>query len=369
MQQAMRKAIVHIGTEKTGTTSIQSGLFINRDELARRGWLFPISAGLQSNFRLVMFCKDTPPPFMLNFARLASADDVDEKWRREFADRHRAEVQQFQRQRNESVVVYSSEHLQSTLVEPEEVERLADFLSSLYDEVEIVVYLRRQDRFALSAHNTALRAGLTKPFDFSRIHPNSPYYNFLGLLERWSCVFGDRCMRVRVFERDKLVGGDAVRDFFELVGLDSAALGLTIPAVENEALSWTAQQLLYTFNRLVERLPNTERRQNSSMADGNSNGVSDVALARALRGKRRDFVRHVETIRDDYGKVLPPRAEAEAFQAQFDAANAELFERWLPGQSFDRRFTEYRTEPGLPPPLVDAKEQVRAWLETFSVAA
>ena len=43
------KAIVHIGTEKTGTTSIQKFLFQNRKKLRNGGFHFLQSAGSTNN--------------------------------------------------------------------------------------------------------------------------------------------------------------------------------------------------------------------------------------------------------------------------------------------------------------------------------
>ena len=43
------KCILHIGTEKTGTTSLQAFLNLNREILAEQGYLFTKSTGLQNN--------------------------------------------------------------------------------------------------------------------------------------------------------------------------------------------------------------------------------------------------------------------------------------------------------------------------------
>jgi hypothetical protein len=50
------KAIVHIGTEKTGTTSIQRYLYLNREKLRRAGYHFIESAGDTNNRALPAYC-------------------------------------------------------------------------------------------------------------------------------------------------------------------------------------------------------------------------------------------------------------------------------------------------------------------------
>lgn len=53
----MHEAILHIGTEKTGSTAIQNYLLHNSAEhIEHHGILFPYkTCGLISNFRLVLF--------------------------------------------------------------------------------------------------------------------------------------------------------------------------------------------------------------------------------------------------------------------------------------------------------------------------
>ena len=50
------KAIIHIGTEKTGTTTIQEFLHLNRSKLANQGVAYLQSPGLRNNRKLVTYC-------------------------------------------------------------------------------------------------------------------------------------------------------------------------------------------------------------------------------------------------------------------------------------------------------------------------
>src|SRR5687768_8498632 len=51
----MRTAILHIGTEKTGTTTIQEFLTLNRAALAALGWAYPTCCGRNGCHRLAMY--------------------------------------------------------------------------------------------------------------------------------------------------------------------------------------------------------------------------------------------------------------------------------------------------------------------------
>src|SRR5436309_11341852 len=46
---------LHIGTEKTGSTSVQTFLAQNRLGLLSRGWLYPETAGRMAHYSLVAF--------------------------------------------------------------------------------------------------------------------------------------------------------------------------------------------------------------------------------------------------------------------------------------------------------------------------
>ena len=53
----MRRVLIHIGTEKTGTTTIQEFLHINREKLYSKGIVFLKSPGERNQVRdLVTYC-------------------------------------------------------------------------------------------------------------------------------------------------------------------------------------------------------------------------------------------------------------------------------------------------------------------------
>ncbi len=236
------RVLLHIGTEKTGTTSLQSFLGSQRDELGRAGWLFPESLGARSHSALVLAsaargrCEDLLPEFGLEpgFDRAA--------FRRDIRDRLAAEIDEV---RPECLLV-SSEHCSSRLLTPPEIGAALEFLSEWGREVEVVVYLRRQDLFLLSGYSTAVRVGETEPLSMPDEGLREFRFNYLGMLKRWRKETGSRPL-VRVFEAAQLSGGDAVVDFAETVGLPLDVRRMEVPR-ENEILSWKAIELLRRMN-------------------------------------------------------------------------------------------------------------------------
>jgi hypothetical protein len=317
----MKRAILHIGTEKTGTTSIQKFLYENRIKLGANGMLFPESAGFISNQKLVVFGKHSPesdlaPPSLdvNDAAELAT-------WKEKFAQEHCSEVLAFQARHQDSTLIYSAEHLQSRLTTVAEIKRIAHLLRPLFDTVEVLVYLRRQDIYAHSAYSTSVRAGHQNSFSFETINANGPYYNYRLLLENWSEVFGEKALQVRLFEKPRLIGNDVVSDFQSVTNIDTLGLDLVRPKSVNEALSYTALCLLCEFNKLAE---------------------SDSRLLGYSKSDVRSFLLvTVQDIQDSFGRILPGKSSALAFYDRFKADNQWVADRWLNGAGFDETFEAY----------------------------
>lgn len=334
----MRRAVVHIGTEKTGTTSLQSFLLDNLDVLRQHGVLYPSSCGFSSNMRLVVFAKKNPEPDLLPVDFDIKNLEACKAWREDFRLTHNDQIERFfssaktqmqgDNEAQPPTVIYSSEHLQSRLCAIDEIKTVKEILSKLYDSITILIYLRRQDRYALSAHSSSLRGGATEPFSFGGLHKGGPYYNYKRTLDQWSSIFGVENIIVRLFEPERLHKGDVLADFTRVAGIDSAlaakgtdATSLQQPQVENSALSYTGRQQMLLFNRYVKsgQLPD---------------GIDPQAL-------RQFFLRRVEEVQDELGTIKPARQEAEEFYEHFRADNQTIADRWLDGQNFGEDFSDY----------------------------
>ncbi len=343
----MKRAILHIGTEKTGTTSIQKFLFENRSKLCASGLLFPASAGFISNQRLVVYGKKAPEQDLAE----PSLDVTDaialSQWKEQFVTEHCAEVLAFQaRHVGDSTVIYSAEHLQSRLTTVDEIKRIAHLLRPLFDEVRILVYLRRQDRYALSAHSTSVRGGNPNMFAFEQLNAVGPYYDYRMLLEQWSAVFSSHNIDVRIFEKDRLQGGDVVTDFCAVTGIDNSCPDLPQPASENEALSHTALMILRTFNALA---------------------ANDPMLRDFSKHDLRSFLLDaVQPIQDEFGRMLPARSSATQFYESFREDNVWIAAKWLDDAGFEESFTQYPEEAAPMPVMDDLDAKLDTLIDDFA---
>lgn len=123
---------LHIGTSKTGTTTIQRSLVSNRDLLYRQGFLYPEQTiyhwGHHNLYYEVSNNKLFKPEFGA-FKELLEA------------------IKEFKQERADGNVILSSETFCGAL--PHELEHIIEGLRTL-DEVKIIVYYRRQDLYLRS---------------------------------------------------------------------------------------------------------------------------------------------------------------------------------------------------------------------------
>lgn len=325
----MKKAVLHIGCEKTGSTSIQSHMHAHKDRLEDDGFTYYASAGLISNYRLVIFAHSVPDQDLLDLAGVENTTESIQKFKQEFIREHTEEVKAFHRRNpEESTAIYSSEHCQSRLTRKEDIAALKRLLDELYDSVEVVVYIRRQDKYASSAHNTAIQGGNKNRFSFEQISPTGIYYDHYGMIEKWASVFDNDAITVRVFEPNRLHEKSVVADFCKLIAWSDFEHEHEEKR-NNERLSYSAQETLLEFNRVEN--------DNAVLR-----GLSKASL-------RQDLITQLHSLTDSHGSVRPSRKQATDFYEHFRQNNALLAEKWLSGQGFDDSFDYYPEEADQPP--------------------
>lgn len=307
-----RKAILQIGTEKTGTTTLQSFLAANRDHLLARGWIYPRFPGALNQTGLAAYAMDADRPDGLKAAFGGDTPEAVPEMRAQMRRRAEAELKGGQG------AIFCSEHCHSRLVTRGEVERLRDFLSPFFDEIEVSVYLRRQDRVALSLYSTQLKSGDTPRHILPAATDASLYYNYDRFLALWEDVFGADAIKVRLFERDLLVNGSVVDDFLATWDLGPIDAYRAVPN-ENASISVAAQEYLRQVNPHLAAW--------TGRAGENLRGIVVSALENAHGGRG----------------ARPARADAQAFYERFRSSNARVAARYFPDRSplFEEDFSSY----------------------------
>jgi hypothetical protein len=239
---------LHIGTEKTGTTSIQRFFDANRRLLRNEGILYPTAPGNQNHVGLAIAAQNDSKSNSLRWIRDLHTEEDVKRFREGLVRELAEEVEAFPY----TTAVMSSEHCSSRLRSEAEVRWLRDMLSQFFDPIFVVVYMRRQDDFLVSNYSTAIKGGGRKPLQ----PPDTPealrHYDHWDLLCRWANVFGRERIICRKFERSLLKDGDIVADFLALAGVDGS-LPFERPPPSNESLDAQSLEFLRLLNQHVPR--------------------------------------------------------------------------------------------------------------------
>lgn len=242
------KAIVHIGTEKTGTTSIQSFLYHNRCTLGEAGFHFLQCAGKTNNRAIPSYClnNDRPDDFYRNLgittveARIA--------YKRKFIGELEKELAELPA--NTKAVLVSSEHFHSRIRTEKEMDNVHEFFSTYFSEIEIICYLRDQITTCSSHYSTALKTGDSSSFAefIEQCSPNNYYYNYWQVLQNWERCFGFDALNVSLFSHERFLNGNLLDDF--TAKIDPQLVGALDTRVqnENESVNPSGQALLRAVN-------------------------------------------------------------------------------------------------------------------------
>ncbi len=244
------KCFLHVGTEKTATTTIQDFLNINRKRLLEQGMIYTKSAGESNNRALA--CAAFNPSKRDDFTR-----SLQLKTDAELKDFQQKTILSLKKEieamsSNSDRLIFSSEHFQSRLTDLEEIERLKAIMVELgATEVIVVIYLRRPADLATSLFSTALKSG--NIFD-EPPHPRNGYWNNIcnhkATLEKFGSVFGKSKLIPRLFKRTEFVNGSIIDDITNIFGMPDIN-GFVLPENKNESLSMLGVSLLKRLNKSV----------------------------------------------------------------------------------------------------------------------
>lgn len=205
----MKKAYIHIGHEKTGTSAVQIFLQKNAAVLQEHNFVYlgddsrPYVHGI-GHFPIVGSFYESCP----NFIPLRKHKPSDYVLSALYKDV----------QNTDHDIILSCEHFASRLDKRENIEALKNALSGR--DIKIICYLRRQDDQALSLYSTLVKGGATFPFSISDISPKNRYFNYYTILRDWAAVFGDENILIREYARASLVNQDICADFLNVLGVE-----------------------------------------------------------------------------------------------------------------------------------------------------
>jgi hypothetical protein len=237
---------LHIGAEKTGTTSIQVSLRLNRQRLADQGVLFAASPGDQNHIALAAYAlADSHGVEELRI--LSGVHDPRQipSFRERLTDALDREITE----NKPNIVVFSSEHCSSRLNTVAEIEELRRLLCRYTADVRVILYIRDPVEFLGSWYSTAVASGISESFPWPLTKGLIRAADWLTMSRNWSSVFGTQAVTLRLMDRRYLLQGDLLNDFYSVCLIDGSAFER--PPIENESLGLRPLLFLREMNKQI----------------------------------------------------------------------------------------------------------------------
>jgi hypothetical protein len=235
--------VLHIGTGKAGSSSIQAFLRDNRERLAELGHLYPKTPGNTRHLRMSLFAKsDEELVSSPEWHRVRQSDPA--RFRKAFRRRLVSEIESSGLSR----VLFSDEVLFGS--SEQSLQRLGRFTDRIAESLRLVVYLRRQDDHMVSRYQQGVKIGWVQRLDeWARQDDMSGLYHYDARLRMWERLLQPSALVVRRFEPGRFVDDSLYQDFLEAAGIDARAQDLEpVAAPVNESLDAESVEFLRLLN-------------------------------------------------------------------------------------------------------------------------
>lgn len=318
------QCVVHIGTEKTGSTSIQSAMEDHASLLEQQKLYLVRKCGYPNNMLL-------PKSLVISGTHVKSSSTAvtpDDRFDPEkILTDTKKEIEQA-RALGYRTLIISSELFHSKFTDIGHIESLREFLKNCgITEIKIIVYLRPQIDLAVSRYSTAMRTGHTVNRGLPTATPGHHYFDYQSMLEKWATTFGRSAVVPRIFDKTELFGGCVVKDFISKVSPPLINQITPEKAAKNKELSLNEHQILSSVNSTLKKLNIDENQE---------------------RILRRKLIAQLDIVSPEYSNQkinLPPHAEATNFQNTFEKSNNKIARSWFQrNELFNLDFSKYQQQ-------------------------
>jgi len=298
----IKQCFLHIGSSKTGTSSIQSELFRNRRHLRRVGYFYPNNAA-NHIFLATRFRED---PTEIAFHRKNGRET------KELISNYiEQEMSQFENDLNNfkgDSLIISSEYLPPTSADS--CKELAEYLHRFCEKVTVICYLRHPLSHAISAAQQSVKMGFST---IESVQKAAFFFKPQKILPKFIEAFGRANIIVRPFDKKQMVNNDVVMDFLSLIGLsDDEILGKQKKGKSNSSLSYEAtliaDALTKELPRTIDGIWNLKRakRVNLMKIPGSKFNLSKAAIERTREAAKPEM----EYLLTEFGIQLEEPQEA-----------------------------------------------------------
>ena len=245
----MKTLYIHIGTPKTGTTSIQNFCGLNREKLREQGVLYPIMNYHYERKSVNRNC------YFLTGTIKENGTRNKEKEKQVFDNELQYIVDCFKE--NDTILLSDESIWWATSTRRKGLWKDLKKHSEQHNyQIKVIVYLRRQDQFMMSRYNQRLKT------DFVASTQNFDEY-FADMNGRFKCVmdYRDRIdniaksiskenVIVKRFDRNYFYNGDLNQDFLNILGVKVDDSFQQLKETANTGISVQSGEIKRVLNRL-----------------------------------------------------------------------------------------------------------------------
>lgn len=245
----MKTLYIHIGTPKTGTTSIQNFCGLNREKLKEQGVLYPIM-----NYHYERKSVNRNGYFLTGTIKENGTRNK-EKEKQVFDSELQYIVDCFKE--NDNILLSDESIWWATSTRRKGLWKDLKKHSEQHNyQIKVIVYLRRQDQFMMSRYNQRLKT------DFVASTQNFDEY-FADMNGRFKCVmdYRDRIdniaksiskenVIVKRFDRNYFYNGDLNQDFLNILGVKVDDSFQQLKETANTGISVQSGEIKRVLNRL-----------------------------------------------------------------------------------------------------------------------
>ena len=303
-----KKIYIHIGQHKTGTTSIQHALYNNQSILKKYG----ISLFSQNKKGKIIKTGNTSP-IKKSWIDVTCNDFINYGGKLS-----NVELFAYSLGKCEGDVVVSTEHF-SWIFNIDEIKLLRKELKKYFDQIKIIIYIRRQDKQVISHYQQASKSYKSASTIFFGNSPQAipklkeHHFNYLDYNKRlglWADIFGESNLIIKIFELDLLYKQDAVADFFDILGIENFDVGVR----KNISLGFAQTKVAHL--------------------------MSDLKIDKNIK---KNIINNLS----NKNKLLPSKNEALDYYNYFKESNQSLNKRFKISEKefiFDENFSMYPNE-------------------------
>lgn len=217
----MPDIILHVGVEKTGTTTIQEYLNFNYDSLIKKKVLYPQSLGSVNHMMLTAcFLEKDPSNSLRKLLEIEDSSSFN-VFKLKILSDFNSEIERFR----PNTILISDEHINVNFLTPEDLNNFKQGLELFGNIKKVIIYLRRQIDFQLSIFSEAIKSGNMIGFDINNpldlCSDEIPFrFRYDKILTYFSMVFGKDKLDVRMFDKTYFKNGDLLEDFISAADID-----------------------------------------------------------------------------------------------------------------------------------------------------